>query len=142
MSSPKTCVIGPGLVPGAGLNQENQDGEEEPVITVAPPLRAFSTLPSVDSAVESWDGSNMDSSFTTSGLPFKLRLKPSHNNLHLNPPSLLVAPPFQSSPYSFHEWRNLKSTNNQSLSSGRQRANPLSDLGLSDDDWDRPPLGG
>uniref|UniRef100_A0AAQ5YNR9 PDZ domain-containing protein n=1 Tax=Amphiprion ocellaris TaxID=80972 RepID=A0AAQ5YNR9_AMPOC len=78
----------------------------------------FSTLPSVDSAVESWDGSNMDGSFST------------------------PAPPFQSSPYSFHEWRNAKTTNSQSSSSTRQRANPLSDLGLSDDDWDRPPLGG
>ncbi|XP_074554124.1 glutamate receptor-interacting protein 1 isoform X13 [Halichoeres trimaculatus] len=119
LSSPKSCVIGPGLMPGAGLGLENQDGEEEPVVMVAPPpsQRVFSTLPSVDSAVESWDGSNMDSSFTT------------------------PAPPFQSSPYSFHEWRNAKTTNSQSASS-RQRANPLSDLGLSDDDWDRPPLGG
>ncbi|XP_038161121.1 glutamate receptor-interacting protein 1 isoform X11 [Cyprinodon tularosa] len=116
LSSPKSCVIGPGL--GAGLNLESQDGEEEPVITVLPPSnqRAFSTLPSVDSAVDSWDGSNMDSSFTT------------------------AAPPFQSSPYSFHEWRGVNSNNSQS--SARQRANPLSDLGLSDDDWDRPPLGG
>ncbi|XP_038563807.1 glutamate receptor-interacting protein 1 isoform X6 [Micropterus salmoides] len=120
LSSPKSCVIGPGLGPGAGLDQENQDGEEETVVMVAPlsSQRAFSTLPSVDSAVESWDGSNMDSSFTT------------------------PAPPFQSSPYSFHEWRNAKTTNSQSTSSNRQRANPLSDLGLSDDDWDRPPLGG
>ncbi|XP_037551948.1 glutamate receptor-interacting protein 1 [Nematolebias whitei] len=118
LSSPKSCVIGPGLVPGAGLTQENQDVEDGPVITVAPPQRTFSTLPSVDSAVESWDGSNMDSSFNTS------------------------APPFQSSPYSFHEWRSLKTTNSQSQSSTRPRANPLSDLGLSDDDWDRPPLGG
>ncbi|XP_044041341.1 glutamate receptor-interacting protein 1 isoform X5 [Siniperca chuatsi] len=120
LSSPKSCVIGPGLGPGAGLGQENQDGEEEPVVMVAPlsSQRAFSTLPSVDSAVESWDGSNMDSSFTT------------------------TAPPFQSSPYSFHEWRNAKTTNSQLSSSTRQRANPLSDLGLSDDDWDRPPLGG
>ncbi|XP_022604809.1 glutamate receptor-interacting protein 1 [Seriola dumerili] len=120
LSSPKSCVIGPGLGSGVGLGQENQDGEEEPVIMVAPPSsqRAFSTLPSVDSAVESWDGSNMDSSFTS------------------------PAPPFQSSPYSFHEWRNAKTTNSQSSSSTRQRANPLSDLGLSDDDWDRPPLGG
>nr|XP_043872190.1 glutamate receptor-interacting protein 1 isoform X10 [Solea senegalensis] len=112
LSSPKSCVIGP------GLGQENQDGEEEPIITITPPSgqRAFCTLPSVDSAVESWDGSNMDSSFTTS------------------------APPFQS--YSFHEWRNAKSTNSQSSSSTRQRTNPLSDLGLTDDDWDRPPLGG
>ncbi|KAM4711516.1 glutamate receptor-interacting protein 1 isoform 5-T5 [Anableps anableps] len=116
LSSPKSCVIGPEL--GAGLNLEGQDEEEEPVITVVPPSnqRAFSTLPSVDSAVDSWDGSNMDSSFTT------------------------TAPPFQSSPYSFHEWRGVKTTNSQS--SARQRANPLSDLGLSDDDWDRPPLAG
>uniref|UniRef100_A0A674NSF1 Glutamate receptor interacting protein 1 n=1 Tax=Takifugu rubripes TaxID=31033 RepID=A0A674NSF1_TAKRU len=86
-----------------------------------PPLssqRPFSTLPSVDSAVESWDGSNMDSSFTS------------------------PAPPFQSSPYSFHEWCNAKVTNSQSSSFTRPRANPLSDLGLGDDDWDRPPLGG
>uniref|UniRef100_H2MST2 Glutamate receptor interacting protein 1 n=1 Tax=Oryzias latipes TaxID=8090 RepID=H2MST2_ORYLA len=64
LSSPNACVIGSGL--GVGLNHENQDGEEEPVITVAPPTsqRAFSTLPSVDSAVESWDGSNVDSSFS------------------------------------------------------------------------------
>jgi len=63
-------VIGSSRGPGAGLNQENQDGEEEPVVIVAPPTnqRAFSTLPSVDSAVESWDGSNMDSSFTTAGM--------------------------------------------------------------------------
>ncbi|KAI4788821.1 hypothetical protein KUCAC02_035608, partial [Chaenocephalus aceratus] len=74
-------------------------------------------LPSVDSAVESWDGSNVDS-FT--------------------PP----APPFQSSPYNFHDWRNAKTTNSQSSSSARQRANQLSDLGLSDDEWDRPPMGG
>ncbi|XP_078021164.1 glutamate receptor-interacting protein 1 isoform X13 [Epinephelus lanceolatus] len=118
LSSPKSCVIGPGL--GAGLVHEHQDGVDEPVVMVAPlsSQRAFSTLPSVDSAVESWDGSNMDSSFTT------------------------PAPPFQSSPYTFHEWRNAKTTNSQSSSSTRQRANPLSDLGLSDDDWDRPPLGG
>ncbi|XP_069375913.1 glutamate receptor-interacting protein 1 isoform X8 [Paralichthys olivaceus] len=120
LSSPKSCVIGPGMGLGVGLSQENQDGEEEPVIMVVPPSsqRAFSTLPSVDSAVESWDGSNMDSSFTS------------------------PAPPFQSSPYTFHEWRNAKTINSQSSSSTRQRANPLSDLGLSDDDWDRPPLGG
>uniref|UniRef100_A0A3P9H5R8 Glutamate receptor interacting protein 1 n=1 Tax=Oryzias latipes TaxID=8090 RepID=A0A3P9H5R8_ORYLA len=112
LSSPNACVIGSGL--GVGLNHENQDGEEEPVITVAPPTsqRAFSTLPSVDSAVESWDGSNVDSSFSV--------------------------PPFQ---YSFHDWRHLKANNSQP-SSTRQRANPLSDMGLTDEDWDRPLLGG
>lgn len=65
VSSPKSCVIGPGM----GLGQENHDGEDEPVITVAPPSsqRAFCNLPSVDSAVESWDGSNLDGSFTSPG---------------------------------------------------------------------------
>uniref|UniRef100_A0A3B3VJU7 Glutamate receptor interacting protein 1 n=1 Tax=Poecilia latipinna TaxID=48699 RepID=A0A3B3VJU7_9TELE len=59
---------------GAGLNLDGQDGEEEPVITAVPPTnqRAFSTLPSVDSAVDSWDGSNMDSSFSTTGSPFSV----------------------------------------------------------------------
>ncbi|XP_074482006.1 glutamate receptor-interacting protein 1 isoform X13 [Sebastes fasciatus] len=118
--SPKSCGIGSGLGMGAGIVHEHQDGVDEPIVMVAPlsSQRAFNTLPSVDSAVESWDGSNMESSFTT------------------------PAPPFQSSPYSFHEWRNAKTTNSQSSSSTRQRANPLSDLGLSDDDWDRPTLGG
>lgn len=116
LSSPKSCVIGPGM----GLGQENHDGEDEPVITVAPPSsqRAFCNLPSVDSAVESWDGSNLDGSFTS------------------------PAPTFQSAPFGFHEWRNAKTTNSQSSSSTRQRVNPLSDLGLSDDDWDHTPLGG
>ncbi|KAL6116575.1 grip1 [Pungitius sinensis] len=120
LSSPKSCVIGPGLGTGAGLFHEHQDGVDEPVVMVAPlpGQRGFGGLPSVDSAVESWDGSNMDGSFSS------------------------PAPPFQSSPYTFHEWRNAKTTNSQSSSSTRQRANPLSDLGLIDDDWDRPPLGG
>lgn len=117
LASPKSCLIGSGM--GAGLVREHQDGVDDPVIVVTPlsGQRAFSTLPSVDSAVESWDGSNVDS-FT--------------------PP----APPFQSSPYNFHDWRNAKTTNSQSSSSARQRANQLSDLGLSDDEWDRPPMGG
>lgn len=62
-------MIGPGLGLGAGLAQEQQDGGEESAVTVPPPpgQRAFGTLPSVDSAVESWDGSNVDSSFTGPG---------------------------------------------------------------------------
>ncbi|XP_054624836.1 glutamate receptor-interacting protein 1 isoform X7 [Dunckerocampus dactyliophorus] len=116
LSSPKACVIG--SEPGAGPNQENHnEDEEEPVVMVAPPTRLFSTLPSVDSAVESWDGSNMDGIFTS------------------------PAPPFQSSPFTFHEWRNAKTSNSQSPASSRQRANPLSDLGLNDD-WDHAALGG
>ncbi|XP_061570305.1 glutamate receptor-interacting protein 1 [Cololabis saira] len=126
LSSPKSCVVGPGLGLGLGpgFRQENPDGEEEPIVMVAPPAnqRAFSTLPSVDGAVDSWDGSNMEGSFST------------------------PAPPFQSSPYTFHEWRNVKISNIQPAA--RQRTNQLSDQrtnqlsDLSDDDWDRPPPGG
>lgn len=76
VSSPKSCVIGAGLVPGAGLVHERQAGGEEEeeeleeaVVTVTPLAnqRIFSTLPSVDSAVESWDGSNVDGNFSTNG---------------------------------------------------------------------------
>uniref|UniRef100_A0A3B4ASZ6 PDZ domain-containing protein n=1 Tax=Periophthalmus magnuspinnatus TaxID=409849 RepID=A0A3B4ASZ6_9GOBI len=110
LSSPKTCVIGPGI--GIGLGQENHDGEEEPVITVVPPSgqRSFCNLTSVDSAVESWDGSNLDSTFTSPGKS----ITPHFSKIY-----------FQS----------------QSSSATRQRVNPLSDLGLSDDDWDHAPLG-
>uniref|UniRef100_A0A3B5BEA7 Glutamate receptor interacting protein 1 n=1 Tax=Stegastes partitus TaxID=144197 RepID=A0A3B5BEA7_9TELE len=116
LSSPKSCVIGPGLGPGLVLNPDNPDGEEEPVVMVAPPTsqRAFSTLPSVDSAVESWDGSNMDGSFTAPGT---------------TPTSDLRPLTFNRSPL-------------QRLNLYFSVSNPLSDLGLSDDDWDRPPLGG
>lgn len=68
-------MIGAGQVPGAGLVQDCQAGEEEEeeqeeaVVTVTPLAnqRVFSTLPSVDSAVESWDGSNVDGSFSNNG---------------------------------------------------------------------------
>ncbi|XP_028809862.1 glutamate receptor-interacting protein 1 isoform X12 [Denticeps clupeoides] len=75
------------------------------------------TIPSVDSAVESWDGSALDSTFNT------------------QPPTS-----FQASGYSFHshEWRNTKPSRG-SLSPGnsRPRNNILQDLGLSDEEWER-----
>ncbi|KAM6954633.1 glutamate receptor-interacting protein 1 isoform 2-T2 [Aplochiton taeniatus] len=111
LSSPKDSmseVLGSDLV---GAGQEEVELDEE---VLAPPSgqRHYSTIPSVDSAVESWDGSAVDSTFTTPG--------------------------FQASGYSFHshEWRNAKPS--QSVTSSRQRTNLLSDLGLSDDEWDRP----
>ena len=64
-ASPKAGAPGT----GAGLGPEPPGGGEESVLT-APPLagqRAFCTLPSVDSAVESWDGSNVESSFSSPG---------------------------------------------------------------------------
>ncbi|XP_037245414.1 glutamate receptor-interacting protein 1 isoform X6 [Falco rusticolus] len=72
------------------------------------------TVPSVDSAVESWDGSGIDTSFGNQG----------HS--------------YQASGYSFnaYEWRSSKQT---SLSPpSKPRNHPFHDAGLSDDEWDRP----
>ncbi|XP_074759023.1 glutamate receptor-interacting protein 1 isoform X14 [Athene noctua] len=72
------------------------------------------TVPSVDSAVESWDGSGIDTSFGTQG----------HG--------------YQASGYNFnaYEWRSPKQT---SLSPpSKPRNHPFHDTGLSDDEWDRP----
>ncbi|XP_063011181.1 glutamate receptor-interacting protein 1 isoform X9 [Melospiza melodia melodia] len=71
-------------------------------------------VPSVDSAVESWDGSGIDTSFGNQG----------HT--------------YQASGYSFnaYEWRSPKQG---SLSPpGKARNHPFHDPGLSDDEWDRP----
>ncbi|XP_015208291.1 glutamate receptor-interacting protein 1 isoform X4 [Lepisosteus oculatus] len=77
------------------------------------------TIPSVDSAVESWDGSGIDTVFGTQ------------------------VPGYQASGYSFHshEWRNAKSRGSLSPVS-RQRNNIFQDIGLSDDEWDRPTTSG
>ncbi|XP_014819146.1 PREDICTED: glutamate receptor-interacting protein 1 isoform X4 [Calidris pugnax] len=72
------------------------------------------TVPSVDSAVESWDGSGIDTSFGNQG----------HS--------------YQASGYNFnaYEWRTPKQT---SLSPpSKPRNHPFHDTGLSDDEWDRP----
>ncbi|XP_062469657.1 glutamate receptor-interacting protein 1 isoform X10 [Pezoporus occidentalis] len=72
------------------------------------------TVPSVDSAVESWDGSGIDTSFGNQG----------HS--------------YQASGYNFnaYEWRTPKQT---SLSPPSKPQNhPFHDTGLSDDEWDRP----
>ncbi|KAM7022559.1 glutamate receptor-interacting protein 1 isoform 11-T11 [Passerculus sandwichensis] len=71
-------------------------------------------VPSVDSAVESWDGSGIDTSFGSQG----------HT--------------YQASGYSFnaYEWRSPKQG---SLSPpGKARSHPFHEPGLSDDEWDRP----
>uniref|UniRef100_A0A8C1RTW1 Glutamate receptor interacting protein 1 n=1 Tax=Cyprinus carpio TaxID=7962 RepID=A0A8C1RTW1_CYPCA len=78
------------------------------------------TIPSVDSAVESWDGSAIDATFSTQG--------------------------FQASGYSFHshEWRNAKPGRGSlsPVNSSRQRNNILPDFGLGVDEWDRPSASG
>ncbi|XP_077663876.1 glutamate receptor-interacting protein 1 isoform X2 [Eretmochelys imbricata] len=77
------------------------------------------TVPSVDSAVESWDGSGIDTSFGSQG------------------------PTYQASGYNFnaYEWRSPKQRDNLSPPS-RPRNHPFHDTGLSDDEWDRPTASG
>ncbi|XP_027740506.1 glutamate receptor-interacting protein 1 isoform X5 [Empidonax traillii] len=72
------------------------------------------TVPSVDSAVESWDGSGIDTSFGNQG----------HT--------------YQASGYNFnaYEWRSPKQT---SLSPpSKPRNHQFHDTGLGDEEWDRP----
>ncbi|KAM4675525.1 glutamate receptor-interacting protein 1 isoform 3-T3 [Discoglossus pictus] len=77
------------------------------------------TVPSVDSAVESWDGSAVDATYGSQG------------------------PNFQASGFSFnaYEWRNPKQKGSLSPLS-RPRNNHYQDTGLSDDEWDRPAASG
>ncbi|XP_067170007.1 glutamate receptor-interacting protein 1 [Apteryx mantelli] len=77
------------------------------------------TLPSVDSAVESWDGSGIDTSFGSQGTSC------------------------QASGYNFnaYEWRSPKQRGSLSPPS-RPRNHPFHDTGLSDDEWDRSTASG
>ncbi|KFV79607.1 Glutamate receptor-interacting protein 1, partial [Struthio camelus australis] len=77
------------------------------------------TVPSVDSAVESWDGSGIDTSFGSQGTSF------------------------QASGYNFntYEWRSPKQRGSLSPPS-RPRNHPFHDTGLSDDEWDRSTASG
>ncbi|XP_029139780.1 glutamate receptor-interacting protein 1 isoform X2 [Protobothrops mucrosquamatus] len=72
-------------------------------------------VPSVDSAVESWDGSGMDNSYGSQG------------------------PNYQASGYNFNtfEWRGPKQKGSLSPLN-RPRINSFHDTGLCDDDWDKP----
>ncbi|XP_063783608.1 glutamate receptor-interacting protein 1 isoform X17 [Pseudophryne corroboree] len=73
------------------------------------------TVPSVDSAVESWDGSAVDTAYGSQG------------------------PNFQASGFSFnaYEWRNPKQKSSLSPLN-RPINNHFHDTGLSDDEWERP----
>uniref|UniRef100_A0A8C6ZBP6 Glutamate receptor interacting protein 1 n=1 Tax=Nothoprocta perdicaria TaxID=30464 RepID=A0A8C6ZBP6_NOTPE len=78
------------------------------------------TVPSVDSAVESWDGSGVDTSFGSQGTSS-----------------------YQASGYNFnaYEWRSPKQRGSLSPPS-RPRNHPFHDAGLSDDEWDRSTASG
>ncbi|XP_053881846.1 glutamate receptor-interacting protein 1 isoform X8 [Malaclemys terrapin pileata] len=106
----------------SGHLSELSDAEDETSSTQKPSKLSdiySTTVPSVDSAVESWDGSGIDTSFGSQG------------------------PTYQASGYNFnaYEWRSPKQRDNLSPPS-RPRNHPFHDIGLSDDEWDRPTASG
>ncbi|XP_042708370.1 glutamate receptor-interacting protein 1 isoform X8 [Chrysemys picta bellii] len=106
----------------SGHLSELSDAEDETSSTQKPSKLSdiySTTVPSVDSAVESWDGSGIDTSFGSQG------------------------PTYQASGYNFnaYEWRSPKQRDNLSPPS-RPRNHPFHDTGLSDDEWDRPTASG
>uniref|UniRef100_A0A3Q3S843 Glutamate receptor interacting protein 2b n=1 Tax=Mastacembelus armatus TaxID=205130 RepID=A0A3Q3S843_9TELE len=74
------------------------------------------TIPSVDSAMESWDGSGLDAVYGSQG---------NHQaaGIALHP----------------HEWRSAKQQRSTTSPPGRRKNYPFSDGGFSEDDWDKPP---
>ncbi|XP_074922341.1 glutamate receptor-interacting protein 1 isoform X4 [Chelonoidis abingdonii] len=106
----------------SGHLSELSDAEDETSSTQKPSKLSdiySTTVPSVDSAVESWDGSGIDTSFGSQG------------------------PTYQASGYNFnaYEWRSPKQRDNVSPPS-RPQNHPFHDTGLSDDEWDRPTASG
>uniref|UniRef100_A0A8D3C8N5 Glutamate receptor interacting protein 2 n=1 Tax=Scophthalmus maximus TaxID=52904 RepID=A0A8D3C8N5_SCOMX len=83
------------------------------------------TIPSVDSAMESWDGSGQDAGYGSQG---------TYNNQAVG---IALHP---------HEWRSAKQQQQQQQQRsttppppGHRKNYPFSDGGFSEDDWDKPP---
>uniref|UniRef100_A0A3Q3G577 Glutamate receptor interacting protein 2b n=1 Tax=Labrus bergylta TaxID=56723 RepID=A0A3Q3G577_9LABR len=76
------------------------------------------TIPSVDSAMESWDGSGMDAGYGSQG---------TYNH---QAAGIALHP---------HEWRSAKQQRSTTPPPGRRKNYPFSDGGFSEDDWDKPP---
>uniref|UniRef100_A0A8C8DW98 Glutamate receptor interacting protein 2b n=1 Tax=Oryzias sinensis TaxID=183150 RepID=A0A8C8DW98_9TELE len=76
------------------------------------------TIPSVDSAMESWDGSGLDAGYGSQGTC-------SHQaaGIALHP----------------HEWRSVRQQRSTTPPLSQRKNYPFSDGGFSEDDWDKPP---
>uniref|UniRef100_A0A673A098 Glutamate receptor interacting protein 2b n=1 Tax=Sphaeramia orbicularis TaxID=375764 RepID=A0A673A098_9TELE len=94
------------------------------------------TIPSVDSAMESWDGSGLDAGYGSQG------------KLQISPPKVLCGSSHPTGTYSHqaagialhpHEWRSAKQQRSGTPPPGRRKNYPFSDGGFSEDDWDKPP---
>uniref|UniRef100_A0A3B3TM61 Glutamate receptor interacting protein 2 n=1 Tax=Poecilia latipinna TaxID=48699 RepID=A0A3B3TM61_9TELE len=76
------------------------------------------TIPSVDSAMESWDGSGLDAGYGSQGTYAQQGA-----GIALHP----------------HEWRSSKQQRSTTPPPGRRKNYPFSDGGFSEDEWDKPP---
>ncbi|CAH6778633.1 Grip1 [Phodopus roborovskii] len=104
------------------IPSELGDGEEDPSPIQKPGKLSDmypSTVPSVDSAVDSWDGSGIDASYGSQGTTF------------------------QTSGYNFntYDWRSPKQRGNLSPVP-KPRSQTYPDVGLSNEDWDRSTASG
>uniref|UniRef100_A0A8C1CZ90 Glutamate receptor interacting protein 2b n=1 Tax=Cyprinus carpio carpio TaxID=630221 RepID=A0A8C1CZ90_CYPCA len=84
------------------------------------------TIPSVDSAMESWDGSGMDAGYSSQGERYSSHHKSLCANIH-QAAGIALHP---------HEWRYTKQRNSTSPPT-RHKNYPFSDGGFSEDDWDK-----
>ncbi|XP_025027132.1 glutamate receptor-interacting protein 1, partial [Python bivittatus] len=114
----QTDASSPKKFSASGHINELSDAEDDTATTQKPGKLSdiySTTVPSVDSAVESWDGSGMDNSYGSQG------------------------PSYQASGYNFNtfEWRSPKQRGSLSPPN-RPRINSFQDTGLSDDGWDKP----
>ncbi|XP_062838657.1 glutamate receptor-interacting protein 1 isoform X12 [Anolis carolinensis] len=114
----QTDATSPKKFSASGHLNELSDAEEDAAATQKPGKLSevySTTVPSVDSAVESWDGSGIDTSYGSQG------------------------PNFQASGYNFNtfEWRSPKQRGSLSPPT-RPRSNPFHETGLGDEDWDKP----
>ncbi|XP_048405279.1 glutamate receptor-interacting protein 1 isoform X8 [Stegostoma tigrinum] len=114
VSSPKKSSV-------SGRLSELSDVEDD-IPTVQKPVKLCemysATIPSVDSAVESWDGSGIDAGYGSQG-----------------------PAGYQASGYSLHahEWRSAKLSFSPA---SRYHNNPYNEAALSDDEWDQPTTSG
>ncbi|XP_040265404.1 glutamate receptor-interacting protein 1 isoform X7 [Bufo bufo] len=117
----QTDATSPKAFTSSGRISELCDGEDTPCTQKSSNLSDIysTTVPSVDSAVESWDGSAVDTAYGSQG------------------------PSFQASGFSFNtfEWRNPKQKGSLSPLN-RPTNNHFQDTGLSDDEWERPTTSG
>ncbi|XP_072571600.1 glutamate receptor-interacting protein 2 isoform X4 [Paramormyrops kingsleyae] len=103
----------------SGLKNDLSDNEDE--TTDSQKTNKFSeifstTIPSVDSATESWDSSGVDTGYGSQGTYIHQAA-----GISLHP----------------HEWRNAKHRS-ATPPAGRRKNYPFSDGGFSEDDWDKP----